>query len=391
MSDKLLDFRKCHGFSLVEMAIVLVIVMSILTLGLGALSSVVTSSSISETKARQTHIKDALIAYLGANKRLPCPDIPNNTNGAADSSGVSGNEDALAGACVSTFGVVPFTTLGLSRDVAEDRWGDLISYQVYVANPCPLPPLPGGTAIDWTSSNCFGAGKSGGIQIMDGSITIIPTVPSGPGVVAALVSHGPNGLGAWSRQGTRNADPLTCQEAQNSLLTTLAGCTFTPNLFFKGEQSGNDDVVAYLTADDIIQALAKQGTILSATAQVSEDLRINMQDAVGRVLAVGSSYSSSTLSTSTSTTFLPKKLDPWGSPYQIAPNILSISNKGVVSPAGAGSAICIYSYGPNLIDGIGAIPTSTTACTASGDDIAASISLYALTTLFTNKACSPSC
>jgi type II secretory pathway pseudopilin PulG len=386
MTSKLMSAKKNDGFSLVEMAIVLVIVMSILTLGLGALSSVVTSSSISETKARQTHIKDALIAYLGANKRLPCPDIPNNTNGTADGSGVSGKEDVTGGVCVSTFGVVPFTTLGLSRDVAEDRWGNLISYQVYVDTSNPCPPTaspPTWTGINWSSSACFGAGKSGGIQIMDGATTIAT------GVAAVLISHGPNGLRAWSRQGTQNANPLTCEEAQNSNLTTLAGCTYTSNLFFKGEQSANDDVVAYLTADAIIQALAKQGTILSPAAQVADDLRMNMQDVIGQVLQnLNSNIPSYTPTTPPS--LIPN--DPWGRPYMIVQNPISITKTGTVSsPLRTSlSAICIYSSGA---DGFGGTTGTTTpgACTPTGDAIAVSLSANALTTLFTNKACSPSC
>lgn len=384
MSDKLLDSRKCHGFSLIEMAIVLVIVMSVLTLGLGALSSIMTSSAHSETKARQTRIKDALTAYLGANQRLPCPNIP------VIGTIVSGVENINAAGCSGVLGVVPYVTLGLSRDAAEDGWGNLISYQVYVAPTpaCPASPTTGArTGIDWSNAACFGSGKSGGIEIRDG-LASSPTAIAN-GVAAVLVSHGQNGLRAWSRQGTRNAAPTTCEEAHNSLFVGLGGCALTANRFFKGERSGNDDVVAYLTADDIIQALAKQGAILSAAAQVAEDLRINMQDAIGRVRADGSNYSLSTLSPA----YLPITTDPWGSPYQIFPHISSISTEGFVTPtAGAASAICIYSFGPNLVDGVPAtptlpaIPTTTTTCTAGGDDIAASISPPALTTLL---GCSP--
>ncbi len=299
MSDKLLDSRKCHGFSLIEMAIVLVIVMSVLTLGLGALSSIMTSSAHSETKARQTRIKDALTAYLGANKRLPCPNIP------IAGTTVSGIEDTLAGACVSTFGVVPFTTLGLSRDVAEDGWGNLISYQVYVSTPTPTCP---GTGSDWSNKDCFGAGKTGGIQIMDGPVSTPTTIATG--VAAVLVSHGPNGLRAWGRQGTRNAAPTTCMEAHNSLFGTFIGCNLAANRFFKGEQSGNDDVVAFLPADDIFQTLSKQGAILSATAQVAEDLRTIAYQKMEEKALVGCAGA-------VSTGTIPP-LDPWGNAYVIS-------------------------------------------------------------------------
>ena len=201
MGFKLPDSKKSHGFTLIEMAIVLVIVMSILTLGLGALSSVMTSSAISETKARQTQIKDTLISYFGANKRQPYPDIPNNTNGAQDSSGVTGTEDRTSGTCKEPFGVVPFATLGLSRDVAEDGWGAAISQKPFAASPahnCTGTPR---TRLDWTNSDNFGAGKTGRITISDGTVSS-PT-ETATQVAAVIVAHGQNGLGAWLRQETR--------------------------------------------------------------------------------------------------------------------------------------------------------------------------------------------
>lgn len=343
MGFKLLDSKKSHGFTLIEMAIVLVIVMSILTLGLGALSSVMTSSAISETKARQTYIKDALIAYFGANKRLPCPDIPNNTNGTAGSYGVTGNEDRAAGACAGQFGVVPFATLGLSRDVAEDGGGGFISYQPFYASPAPNCTGIPRTGIDWTNSECFGAGKAGGITIADGSVSSPNDIATQ--VVAVIVSHGQNGLGAWLRQGTRNANPVTCEEAHNAL-TVMAGCTLTGNRFFQGARSGNDDVVAYLTADDIIQALAKQGAIKSASAKMQNDFDrlgaevISLKIAGYTPATAGPPPVSATCTTGI-TPFTPSdrsdpldNLNPWGIPYLVIENA-----------AGKHFPICVCSTG----------------------------------------------
>lgn len=71
-SNEIAQNTYVRGFTLIELSVVVVIVAMFLTLGLAALSSQLTSASYAETKKRQTLIKDALTAYLGANKRFPC-------------------------------------------------------------------------------------------------------------------------------------------------------------------------------------------------------------------------------------------------------------------------------------------------------------------------------
>lgn len=353
MGIRLKGSRQSHGFSLIEMAIVLVIVMTVLTLGLGALSSVLTSSAYSETKARQTRIKDALIAYLGANKRLPCP-AWGRTNPTAipDMRGVE-RKDA-AGVCVvdpSTsaipqgFGVIPYAALGIGRDVAEDGWGNLMSYQVYfeavtgIGNCTTI-----GTRVDWTARDCFGAGKRGGLWVYDGGLhsgdslegRAIYNAVATPNVdsraVVVIVSHGKNGLGAWSRQGTQNVLPpaTSCEERLNANRASLgAGCVLpsptvpvpSPSLattFIVGERPENDDLVTYLSADDMIQTLAKQGTLLSATAQVSEDLRVISYQKMDEKVSGG-------CLSNVNATSVPA-LDPWGTAYAITNDATDISH-----------------------------------------------------------------
>jgi hypothetical protein len=259
-----------------------------------------TTSSYTATKAKQSRIKDALVAYLGAHSRLPCPDDPGT-------GGITGTEDPVGGPCpAGSFGVVPWVTLGLGRDVAEDDWGNFFSYQVYAGASASCP----GTGIDWTDSDCFGEGKSGSIVIDGGSVAVPDPSPT-TSVIVALVSHGPNGLGAWTRQVTRNASPTTCEESHNALIST---CTLTAYRFYSGERTENDDVVAYLTATETINRLAKQGDILSATARVNYDLQTLYDQAVARKASVGCS--------GTSSLTLPN--DPWGTPYTVTPpNLVS--------------------------------------------------------------------
>lgn len=420
----------CHirqtGFSLIELSIVLIIIMSVLTLGMSALNSYMASSAYSGTKARQARIKDALVAYYGAHKRLPCPAWGNvDPTAVPDMRGVE-RKDPSTGVCIVDttitppippgFGVVPYATLGLGRDGAEDGWGNLMSYQVYVessSNCVNNPPTTYTTDINWTNSNCFGAGKPGGLWVYDGGLhsgdpreeratyNTATSPATDSRAVVVIVSHGPNGFGAWTRQGTQNVLPLvsSCEEKMNADRAALgAGCVLppTPTLpvpspsfnttFIVGERPGNDDVVSYLTADDVIQRLAKQGDILSATAQVNADLKVILDDVKGQIVALTSSTPPSP-----ATFFLPPgiSLDPWGRTYRIVSNIGSISTTGAVTlNLGATSAVCIYSYGPN---GVNNTTTSSCVVTAGGDDIVLNLSVPALNTIFNNKGCSPSC
>jgi prepilin-type N-terminal cleavage/methylation domain-containing protein len=316
------QYKRCPpplntGFTLVELTVVVVIAAMMLSLGLGALNAQLLSINYSETKKRQTVIKDALTAYLGANKRLPCPDIPNSTNGGTDGSQVTGQEDRAggvpSGACSGTIGVVPYATLGLSRELALDGWGNFISYSLPTGGTCP------GTGIDWSLTSCFGAGKGSPYSLFEGSVAA-PTL-SASNIIAIIISHGPNGLAAWGQQGSRNALPVSCEEAHNAL-TTASGCTLTANAFYKGERPEVDDVVSGLTKDEAINSLAKLGTIKTADGQITEDLPRLRETWMYSLLT----------NCSASAPAMP--LDPWGNAYQAQ----TVWPRSICSSRGGGAA-----------------------------------------------------
>lgn len=316
-----LQLSSIRGFTLVELTVVVVIVAMLLSLGLGALNAQLLSANYAQTKGRQTLIKDALTAYLGANKRLPCPDMPNNTNGGADASQVTGLEDRVGGvatgACSGSIGVVPYATLGLGREIALDGWGNFMSYSLPSGGtPCP------GIGIDWSLTACFGTAKTSPYSLFDG--TVATPVLTATNVIAIVVSHGPNGLAAWAQQGSRNALPIGCEEAHNAI-ATVSGCTLTANAFFKGERPEVDDVVAYLTRDEAINTLAKQGAIKSVDGQVADDLG-----------QLRSSWMDSLL-TNCAAPAPAMVRDPWGNPYAASAlwpySICSTRGGGVATPA----------------------------------------------------------
>src|SRR5574338_880613 len=178
--------RRAAGFSLIELSVVLVLLTIVLGLGLSALNAQLLSANATVTRKRQDLIRDVLIAYLGANKRLPCPEVPNPSSGA-----VTGQGPATC-PLPANFGTLPYQDLGLSREVAEDGWGNLFSYAVYAEAGATCP----GTGIDWTNSSCFSEGKLKGFTVNDG--TVDAPVLLTASAIAVIVSHGPNGLGAWT-------------------------------------------------------------------------------------------------------------------------------------------------------------------------------------------------
>lgn len=112
-----------NGFSLVEMAIVLVIVALLLAGLLPTLSSQVEQQRRSETRKQMDEIKEALIGYAIINGALPCPTFQTDPTHAGY--GVA----AATCPAPTTEGYLPWKTLGLPE---TDAWG---LKRVATANP----------------------------------------------------------------------------------------------------------------------------------------------------------------------------------------------------------------------------------------------------------------
>lgn len=107
-----------RGFSLAEVAIVLVIVVILTAMLAEPVAAQIQQRRVGETQARLEEIRNALYGFAIANGRLPRP----------ATSSVDGTENPLAcandAACT---GFVPWVALGAER---LDGWGNLVRYSV---------------------------------------------------------------------------------------------------------------------------------------------------------------------------------------------------------------------------------------------------------------------
>lgn len=118
-------FGNNRGFTLIEMAIVIIIMGIVISIIAGVLPSLIASSKIKQAQATLERMDYALIGYLAANGRCPCPDTDND-----------GSENRTAGAtpptddtCAAYIGQFPYATVGLSS--ALDPWQEPVRYGIY--------------------------------------------------------------------------------------------------------------------------------------------------------------------------------------------------------------------------------------------------------------------
>ncbi len=127
-----LNFKLSLGFSLVEMAVVLII----LGFVLGALLMPVQVQRQQQAQLQTENLleisKKSLIGYAQSQGRLPCPATNNGTAAFPDDQGVA--NPSTGGLCAQQVGFLPAATLGIqptdTRGFALDGWGNPMRYAV---------------------------------------------------------------------------------------------------------------------------------------------------------------------------------------------------------------------------------------------------------------------
>ncbi len=224
-----------RGFSLIEVALVLVVVGLALGGLMSAMGSQLENKRISDTQQALEEVKEALIGYAIINKRLPGP-ATSATNGVALTSCPTE---------VICTGYVPWATLGVPK---RDAWAKLIRYSVtpgFVSTDITVTP-PTATKIIRT--------RTAGVLV-----TEPPSVP------VVIFSHGNANFGTTETGGViaNGGGPGNLDEISNNTGGTggAAGTTFIRRAPSASTAIGGefDDLVVTLTSPILIARMSKAG------------------------------------------------------------------------------------------------------------------------------------
>jgi prepilin-type N-terminal cleavage/methylation domain-containing protein len=191
-----------RGFTLAELAIVLVIVGLLIGGMLVPLSAQIDSRNSRATQKQLSDITEALTGYAAShratdgNPYLPCPDTDDD-----------GLENRTSDTCVAEEGRFPWSDLGLGR---EDAWGNRFRYSV---------------AKEYSDRN---SGFDLDLDLTPAALRKVCDDSACATVIASnlpavIVSHGKNGAGAFNGSGEMNpapagSDEISNQDADNSFV-----------------------------------------------------------------------------------------------------------------------------------------------------------------------------
>ncbi|KVW97179.1 type II secretion system protein [Thiobacillus denitrificans] len=205
--------KQTRGFTLIELAIVLVII-TILIGGLAMpLSAQIQARRVAETRKTMEEAREAIFGYAmthlaitAGKRRLPCPD------GTGD-----GREDHILGnpanACAFALGWLPWVTLGTA---SQDAWGNRLLYAVNA----DFAHGTNGFSMNAPSSTATPPTTTTQLGICNTHSCATPNVASN--VAFVVMSHGANGRGALNVNSPAPGnitqappDPLSLDEIEN--------------------------------------------------------------------------------------------------------------------------------------------------------------------------------
>lgn len=191
-----------RGFTLVEMAVVVVIAGILILALLPALQSIQQSGRLSATQTNLQTLLRATAAYTLANGCLPCPTPGSAISGSGlGKVGTAGNMPC--GGCTAPDGIPPFAALGLDAVTAKDGWGRWITLHVDAGLTNPIACSPTETTGGLPGCGLNEATRSGLCRAnLPATNRITINLPNGASASAAVifVSHGANGYGAYRQQ-----------------------------------------------------------------------------------------------------------------------------------------------------------------------------------------------
>lgn len=260
-----------RGFTLIEIAVVVLIMGMLMSGVIALLNSIISSGHAEATRVKQSAIKAALISFVSRNNRLPCPALATLAEGATN----EGVEATTPGTCTGipvtgsapnlvVTGVIPWVTLGLTNEGALDAQANRFTYQVVQSTTgltsATISGLTGRITIHSAGPGILGAAPTGN-QTNDCSAgaTVNPCA-----AVAVIVSHGKDGYGAYTRAGSLIAfeSSVTGNDAREN---ANGDRMFVIKDYSNIETNPFDDTVMALTASDFLMPLITGGNIKDST------------------------------------------------------------------------------------------------------------------------------
>lgn len=226
------------GFTLVEIAIVLLIVAILLGGLLPTLSSQIEQRQNNETRKQLDEIQQALIGYAVAHGNFPCP----------AKSFADGSEDRNAsGSCNKRHGFIPWSALGVAK---LDAWGRIIDYSATPAFTNSLTRFKLSDPRDIT------------IMTRDANDNLV-NLSNSNDIPIVILSHGKNGYGAALDNGTvlTNASANNIDE-QSNFTSTLGNSFVAKDPSNRTTGSGEfDDIVTWVSPNTLFNRMVAAGQL----------------------------------------------------------------------------------------------------------------------------------
>lgn len=226
---------KAKGFTLVEIAIALVIVALLMGGAISALRANQIRASLSATRTALDEAKEATMYWAVVNKKLPCP----------AKSPSDGEEDRQGNVCAKRRGLVPWKTLGIQ---AQDGWNNRLSYVMTEKLGETISMFEPGTIQ---------------VKVRD-SAGAATNLLSEASVAFAIWSHGENGHHAVSSQDTTIADRSDTNVDEDANSPNLGnGIVFARDMADNKETPGGefDDMVVWGSRFVMIGRLLNAGQL----------------------------------------------------------------------------------------------------------------------------------